>query len=262
MSATPARNLAGRAFRVRSYGMTVERRNSRLASLQPGFAAVVVGASGGIGAALASALAADPRCAALHELARSTTPSLDVTDEASIAAAAQRIAGETNELRLVIDATGILEIDGAPPEKALAQLDPARLARAFAVNAIGPALLLKHLAPLLARDGKTVFASLSARVGSIGDNRLGGWYGYRASKAALNQVVHTAAIEIARKRPDAVCVALHPGTVATPLSEKFASGHRTVTPDAAAANLLTVIDRLTPADSGGFYAWDGAPIVW
>jgi NAD(P)-dependent dehydrogenase (short-subunit alcohol dehydrogenase family) len=137
------------------------------------------------------------------------------------------------------------------------------MARAFAVNAIGPALLMKHFLPLLPRSGKCVFATLSARVGSIGDNRLGGWYSYRASKAALNQIVRTAAIELRRGRPDAICVALHPGTVATPLSARFAkSGLEVQSPDAAAMRILAVLDGLTAESSGDFFDQRAHSIPW
>ncbi len=207
---------------------------------------VVIGASGTIGAALAEALEAEGRT--VLRLARHTQPAVDLLDEASIAAAGA-FAGAG--LRLVIDATGFLHGDGFSPEKALRQIDPAHLAHSFALNATGPALLMKHFLPLLARDGRAVFATLSARVGSISDNRLGGWYSYRAAKAALNQIVRTAAVELARTHREAVCVALHPGTVATPLSSPFAKAGLDVrTPAEAAAALLRVIARLTPAESG------------
>ncbi len=218
--------------------------------------ALVIGASGGIGAALAEALAA--RGADVTCLSRRRS-GLDVTDEATIVRAAATLAGPFD---LILDATGALEIDGRGPEKSIAALDPAALAAQFAVNAIGPALLLKHLHTHLVPDGRAVFATLSARVGSIGDNRLGGWIGYRAAKAALNQIVRTAAIEIGRKRPASIVVALHPGTVRTPLTAKYAGKHPTVTPDEAAAHLLAVLDGLTPADSGGFFAWDGQRVPW
>jgi len=218
--------------------------------------ALVIGASGGIGAALAEALAA--RGADVTGLSRRRS-GLDVTDEATIVCAAATLAGPFD---LILDATGALEIDGRGPEKSIAALDPAALAAQFAVNAIGPALLLKHLHTHLVPDGRAVFATLSARVGSIGDNRLGGWIGYRAAKAALNQIVRTAAIEIGRKRPASIVVALHPGTVRTPLTAKYAGKHPTVTPDEAAAHLLAVLDGLTPADSGGFFAWDGQRVPW
>lgn len=207
---------------------------------------VVIGASGTIGAALAEALEVEGRT--VLRLARGTSPAVDLLDEASIAAAAA-FAGAG--LRLVIDATGFLHGDGFSPEKALRQIDPAHLAHSFALNATGPALLMKHFLPLLARDGRAVFATLSARVGSISDNRLGGWYSYRAAKAALNQIVRTAAVELARTHREAVCVALHPGTVATPLSSPFAkAGLDVQAPAEAAAALLRVIARLTPAESG------------
>ncbi len=164
---------------------------------------------------------------------------------------------------MVINATGILESEGCVAEKTFRQLDAAEMARAFAINAIGPALLMKHLLPLLPRTGRSVFATLSARVGSIGDNRLGGWYSYRASKAALNQIVRTAAIELGRSRPDALCVAIHPGTVATRLSRRFAkSGLDIQSPETAALRILTVLDALLPNASGGFFDQHGQPIAW
>jgi NAD(P)-dependent dehydrogenase (short-subunit alcohol dehydrogenase family) len=225
--------------------------------------AVIVGATGGIGAALLNRLNRDERFDRVLGVSRSGSPALDLTDEGSIAACAAHISALGGELRLVIDATGALTLDGAAPEKSLRQLDAARLAAQFAVNAIGPALLMKHLLPLLPKQGRSVFATLSARVGSIGDNHLGGWYGYRASKAALNQFVRTASIELARTRPEAVCVALHPGTVATRLSRPFVDGGPNVlSPDEAAKRLLEVIAGLSASDSGAFFDYDGRPIVW
>lgn len=222
--------------------------------------AVVIGATGGIGAALAAALEAGGH--RVLRLGRATTPPLDLLDEPSIAAAAAHIA-TLGPPSLVIDATGFLHGEGIAPEKSWRELDPDHLARAFALNAIGPALLMKHLLPLLPRTGRPVFATLSARVGSIGDNRLGGWYAYRASKAALNQLVRTAAIELRRRAPNAICVALHPGTVDTPLSAPFARTGLEVRPAAEAAeDLLRVIAGLTPAESGGFLDHKAVPIPW
>ena len=194
---------------------------------------------------------------------RHSKPALELTDEPSIAAVADRVKTGAMPLRLVLDATGMLQGDGVVPEKTWRQLDPEHLARSFAVNAIGPALVMKHLLPLLSRDGKAVFATLSAKVGSIGDNHLGGWYGYRASKAALNQFVRTASVELVRQRPQAICVALHPGTVETGLSSPHAKTGLTVCkPDEAAARLLGVIDGLTSAETGGFFDYRGDPLPW
>ncbi len=223
--------------------------------------AVVVGASGGIGGALVERLAGGDFETVIG-LSRQNRPSLDLLDEASIASCAAEIADLPGELRLLIVASGVLS-DGAAPEKSWRQLDAEALARQFAVNAIGPALVLKHFLPLLPRQGRAVAACLSARVGSIGDNHLGGWYGYRASKAALNQFVHTAAIELARTRPEAVCVALHPGTVDTPLSRPFVGAGPTVaTAPQAAERLIGVISRLSPSDTGGFFDHEGRAIPW
>lgn len=229
----------------------------------PGGRAVVIGATGAIGGALAAALDNDTRFAAVHALSRSGPTPLDLESEESIAAAAAAIAAGPGDVRLVVNATGFLHGDGRLPERSLGELELAYLSRSFAVNAIGPALLMKHFLPLLPRGGKAVFAVLSARVGSIGDNHLGGWYGYRASKAAVNQLVHTAAIEVGRRRGDAICVALHPGTVDSPMSAPFGKAGLDVrAPAVAARELLAVIDALTPADSGGFFDHHGKRIPW
>ena len=231
--------------------------------MSPGHLAVVVGATGGIGSAVYAQLERDPRFDRVIGFSRRTDPSVDLTDEASIAAAAARIARQPLDLRLIILATGVLQTKDIAPEKSWRSLEPETLARTFAVNAIGPALLMKHFLPLLPRAGKSIFATLSARVGSIGDNQLGGWYGYRASKAALNQFVRTAAIELTRQRPDAICVALHPGTVDTALSAPHAkTGLDVRTSDQAAALLLATLDRLTPENSGQFWDLEGREIAW
>ena len=224
--------------------------------------AVVFGAGGGIGGALLETIRATEKFEHVVAFSRSTSPSIDLLDEASLERAAA-FAADQGELRLVIDATGFLHDDRQGPEKSWRQLNAVNLARSFALNAIGPALIMKHVLPRLPRSGKAVFATLSARVGSIGDNRLGGWYSYRASKAALNQLVRTAAVELARRSPDALCIALHPGTVATELSAPFAaSGLEVHTPAAAARHLLAVVDQLAADANGGFFDWRGQPVSW
>ncbi|MBP2291522.1 SDR family NAD(P)-dependent oxidoreductase [Azospirillum rugosum] len=230
--------------------------------------AVVIGAGGGIGSAVTRLLLADPGVAEVLAFARRPLDPasalgpklrpgiLDVTDEDSIARAAEA-AGSVD---LVFVATGLLHGDGVQPEKSWRSLDPQAMATLFQVNAIGPALVAKHFLARLPRRGRSVFAAISAKVGSIGDNRLGGWYGYRAAKAALNQIIRTASIELARTRPDALCVALHPGTVDTGLSKPFQAGvadGKLFPPEISAAHLLTVLNGLTPADSGGLFAWNG-----
>lgn len=225
--------------------------------------AVVIGAGGGIGAAMLEALRQRGGFGQVLGIGQNSEPGLDLLDEASIEAAARHVAALPDELRLLVDASGFLHGHGFQPEKSWRDLDAAALAHNFAVNAIGPALLMKHFLPLLPRKGKAVFATLSAKVGSIGDNNLGGWYGYRASKAALNQLVHTAAIELKRSRPQAVCVALHPGTVDTQLSAPFSKAGLAVRPpEEAAADLLAVIDRLMPEQTGGFFDYRGDALPW
>ncbi|RZJ01293.1 MAG: SDR family NAD(P)-dependent oxidoreductase [Brevundimonas sp.] len=220
---------------------------------------VIVGASGGIGAALTDRLRAGGDYEVVHALSR--TDGLDLEDEASVTAAAARV-GEGPPPTLVIVATGVLH-DGFEPERTYRALTPEHLLRDYRINAIGPALIAKHFAALFPRDRRTVFAALSARVGSIGDNRLGGWHSYRASKAALNMILRNLSIELGRTHPQAVVAGLHPGTVATDLSAPFQGGvkpEKLFTPDQSATHLLQVIDGLTPADSGGVFAWDGQRI--
>jgi len=225
-----------------------------------GQSAVVIGATGGVGAAVVDHLRASGRYAVVHALSRSDT-GLDLEDEATIAAAAGAVA-DGPVPTLVFVATGVLH-HGQSPERTYRALTAEHLMRDYRVNTVGPALVAKHFLPILPRDRRAVFAALSARVGSIGDNRLGGWHAYRASKVALNMILRNLAIELARSHPQAVIAGLHPGTVDTALSQPFQKGvtpERLFTPDRSATALLAVLDGLTPADSGGVFAWDGARI--
>lgn len=218
--------------------------------------ALVIGASGGIGSALTQALGA--RGVSVTGLSRSDH-GLDMTEEASVAAHLGALQGRFD---LIVIATGALEIDGRKPEKTIRQLSADALVDQFRLNAVGPALVMKHALPLLPRDRRAVLAALSARVGSIGDNRAGGWYSYRTAKAALNQLVRSAAIEIGRSHRDAIAVALHPGTVATDFTRAYLGRHPSVPPAEAAQNLLAVIDGLTREDNGGFFDWAGKQVAW
>jgi NAD(P)-dependent dehydrogenase (short-subunit alcohol dehydrogenase family) len=227
-----------------------------LPSFAPGLHAVIIGASGGIGAAFAGLLDADPAVARVTRLSRAT--GFDLTNPASITAAAAALDAPPD---LVIVATGLLHAEGLAPERDLRQLSAESFARAFAVNATGPALAAQAFLPRMPKGRKTVFAALSARVGSISDNRLGGWHAYRASKAALNQILRTIAIEQARKNPDSIILGLHPGTVDTGLSKPFQRNVKTLfTPHESAAHLLRVIDTATPASSGLLHDWKGEAI--
>ncbi len=231
-------------------------------SLPHGDLAVVIGASGAIGGALMQALQRTGCFANVVGFGRATTPALDLLDEASIAGCAAWLR-EMGAPRLVIVATGILHLQDIAPEKSMRQLDPVAMARLFSVNTIGPAIVMKHFLPLLPRDGKAVLAVLSARVGSIGDNHLGGWFSYRASKAAVNQLVRTAAVELGRRQRHAICVALHPGTVDSALSAPFSkTGLEVQSPSIAAARILAVIDQLAVADSGEFLDQHGKRVPW
>ena len=232
-----------------------------LPSLATAYRALVVGATGAIGAAMVAQLQADPRCAAVCALSRRSNPAIDFAAPDSIAAAAQALRAQ-GPWHLIVAATGMLTDATGGPEKRLADLNAAHLTASFATNTIGPALVLAHFAPLLAKGERSLLAVLSAKVGSIGDNRLGGWYSYRASKAALNMLLKTAAIEMARTHPQAVLAALHPGTVNSALSAPFRGAHIGRPPADAARDLLTVLDGLQPQDSGGFWAYDGQRLPW
>ncbi|PVZ42461.1 SDR family NAD(P)-dependent oxidoreductase [Pseudomonas sp. CC120222-01a] len=243
---------------------------------------LIGGASRGIGLALCAALLArddvakvwgvsrnatgngDLALLARHHRERLVLMDCDARDEQALAALAAGLAQTCAHLHLVISTLGILHQEGAKAEKSLAQLDLAGLQASFATNAFAPILLLKHLLPLL-RNAPATFAALSARVGSIGDNRLGGWYSYRASKAALNQLLHTASIELRRLNPAATVLALHPGTTDTQLSRPFQGNvpaGKLFDPGFAAQCVIEQVGRLGPAESGGFWAWDGRAIEW
>lgn len=247
---------------------------------------LIVGATGGIGGALAAHCARDPAWQGIALCARSASsdPALrelqdrlqaegrqvllidaDIADERSLSAMAATLGEAMPALDLVINASGLLHASGIAPEKSLEQLNAQALQAVFAVNAHGPILLAKSLLPWLKQRRRIVFASLSARVGSIDDNRLGGWYAYRAAKAAQNQLLKTLAIELTRRNPDAIVLALHPGTTDTGLSQPFrqnVAADKLFTPEFVAARLMAIIEQATPADSGRFIAWDGQPVPW
>jgi NAD(P)-dependent dehydrogenase (short-subunit alcohol dehydrogenase family) len=247
---------------------------SLITSLSAPARVAIIGSTGGIGSALVERLSGDERIGVVHALSRApgaeeratVQPGLiDVLDEGAVRKAARDISG-AGPLDLVLVATGVLHRgDGITPEKRLRDIDADAMAEVMRINAIGPALVAKHFLPLMRRDAKSVFAALSARVGSIGDNHLGGWASYRASKAALNMLLRTFSIEHARTHPEGVCAGLHPGTVDTGLSRPFQSRvpeGKLFTPGYAAERLLAVLDGLGPDDSGGVYAWDGSRIEY
>ena len=229
-----------------------------MTSLREGYRALVIGASGGIGQAFVSALRQDPRCGEVLGVSRGQPTDWDLREEASLAELAQHITGP---LHLVVDATGALSLGSRGPEKRLAELEADHLLASFQVNAVGPALLLRHISPLLARGERVIWAKLSARVGSIEDNHKGGWYGYRAAKAALNQLLQTAAIEISRQRPLAVVAALQPGTVRSALSQPFV-GDDALDAGVSVQRLLGVLDALSPQGRAWFVDHQGAQIPW
>ncbi len=228
--------------------------------------ALVIGAGGGLGAALVQQLSADAEHQVLA-LGRNTQPAIDYTEEASLCTAAEWVAEQCTahhaDLRLLVVASGFLHGEQGQPERSWSHLDADYLSHVFRINTIGPALVMKYFLPLLPKQGRCVAGFVSAKVGSIGDNALGGWYGYRASKAALNQLVKTASIELARRNSNAICVALHPGTVNTALSQPFAKTGLKVRPASeAASDLLAVLAGLTPAQTGELIDYQGQTLPW
>jgi NAD(P)-dependent dehydrogenase (short-subunit alcohol dehydrogenase family) len=243
----------------------------KLSSFGDNLRCVVIGSSGGIGAALLEHLIESPQVTRVHTLSRSgrSHPSpkvsnltFDFTDEESLVAAAQALQ-EVGPFDLILVATGLLQGEGISPEKNMRALTSDGLAKSFESNVIGPAMSAKYLVPLLRRDSKAVFATLSARVGSISDNRLGGWYAYRASKAALNMILKTLSIEVGRRFKNQLIIGLHPGTVDTNLSKPFQGNvpeGKLFTPEYSAGKLLEGVDGLSAADSGNLYDWAGERI--
>jgi NAD(P)-dependent dehydrogenase (short-subunit alcohol dehydrogenase family) len=230
-------------------------------SLMSGYRALVIGATGSIGAACVALLRADPNCSGVAELSRQSESPLLLESEVSIAQAADSVRA-SGPFQLMIDATGALTIDGQGPEKSLSALDAERLMRSFQVNTIGPALVMKHFIPLLESKQRAIYAKLSARVGSISDNQKGGWYGYRSAKAALNMMLQTAAIETLRKKPEAIFVALQPGTVASRLTTPFVKQEDCLTPEASAQGMLESMDALQVATGAQFIDYAGNKIGW
>ncbi|MHC8322443.1 SDR family NAD(P)-dependent oxidoreductase [Pseudomonas sp. GB2N2] len=231
----------------------------KMNSLGEGYRALVIGANGGLGSAFCELLNQDPRCAGVRELARNCAPELDLEKPDSIARAAAELAEEA-PYQLILHAAGLLHREDIKPEKSYSSIEADALQAIFQVNTLGPALVLRHFLPLL--DPHGAMAMLSAKVGSIGDNRLGGWYAYRASKAALNMLIKTAAIELARTRPQSRLLSLHPGTVISGLSQPFKGASAARPASLAARELLSLIDRLVPADSGNFFSYNGERLPW
>lgn len=229
-------------------------------SLGKAYRALVIGSTGTLGQTFVEVLEDDPNCAQVHTLSRYSTPALHLEQPESFVECAHQMKAK-GPFELIIDATGALTIDGHGPEKSLAALDAHHLTRAFEINATGPVLLLKNFHTLLA-PGRSIYAKLSARVGSISDNRKGGWYGYRASKAALNMFLQTAAIEIQRRKPDTVIAALQPGTVHSSLSAPFISGHETTPAKTSVSGMLQTLDHLDTAAGAQFRDYRGNPIPW
>lgn len=225
------------------------------------YRALVIGAQGAIGQAFTDALQRDPQCIHVEMVSRSQGRSFDLLDPDSLVAQATVSAGR-GPYHLIVDATGALSIDGVGPEKSLAAVQPEALAKAYALNAIGPLMVLRHFAPLLA-PGPSIYAKLSARVGSISDNHKGGWYGYRASKAALNMLLQTAALELQRKQPELRVVALQPGTVRSKLSQPFsASVTRLLEPEESVAGMLAALKGLAVRRGAHFVDYQGNEIPW
>ena len=225
------------------------------------YRALVIGASGAIGQGFVQALQADPRCVHVELVSRAHSSGFDLLDSASLAPQAQASAG-AGPYHLIVDATGALTIDGVGPEKSLSAVQGDTMAKAFQLNSIAPLLLLRHFAPLLA-PGASIYAKLSARVGSISDNSKGGWYSYRASKAALNMLLQTAAIELQRKQPELRVVALQPGTVRSNLSKPFAAGvPKLLEPAESVAGMLAALRSLSAKQGAHYIDYQGEHIAW
>ena len=226
--------------------------------------ALVIGGTGSIGSAIINDLK-NRNFTNIISLSRSSNPPLDLLDESSIEKAADFIQSQQKSLCLLFDATGILhnEDQNQMPENTYKNIDLTFMKKNFEINVMGPALVMKHFLPLLDKDQKSIFATLSAKVGSISDNRYGGWYSYRASKAALNQMIKTASIELKMKNKNAICVAIHPGTVTSKLSKPFQKDNLKIqSNEESAKNITRVIMDLKVSDSGLFFDWNGSIINW
>tara|TARA_B110000285_G_scaffold95339_2_gene108746 strand:- start:145 stop:843 length:699 start_codon:yes stop_codon:yes gene_type:complete len=226
--------------------------------------ALIIGGTGSIGSAVANELKSK-NFTSIISLSRSSEPSLDLLDESSIQEAAAFIKKKSKPISLLFDATGILHDEdlNQMPEKTYKNIDFLFMKKNFEINVMGPALIIKHFLPLLDTEQKSIFSTLSAKVGSISDNRYGGWYSYRASKAALNQIIKTTSIELKVKNKNAICVAIHPGTVTSKLSKPFQKNNLKIqSKEESAKNIVQILENLQLADSGSFLNWDGSEIRW
>ena len=226
--------------------------------------ALIIGGTGSIGSAVANELKSK-NFTSIISLSRSSEPSLDLLDESSIQEAAAFIKKKSKPISLLFDATGILHDKdlNQMPEKTYKNIDFLFMKKNFEINVMGPALIIKHFLPLLDTEQKSIFSTLSAKVGSISDNRYGGWYSYRASKAALNQIIKTTSIELKVKNKNAICVAIHPGTVTSKLSKPFQKNNLKIqSKEESAKNIVQILENLQLADSGSFLNWDGSEIRW
>ena len=235
------------------------------------YQALVLGASGAIGQAFLNHFENDVRCTLALGLSRQKNLQSDLQfeleNEDSMAQCALALRNPSGPygacaFKWIIDATGALTLDGLGPEKRLEALNAKQMLRQFEVNAVGPALLMKHFFPLLLSQEMACYATLSARVGSIEDNHKGGWYGYRAAKAARNMLLQTAAIEAARKRPLSVFAALQPGTVQSNLSAQFVAAQDAITPENSVSSLMNVLSNLKPTGRAQFVDHAGREIPW
>ena len=223
---------------------------------------VVIGSSGSIGSALIQELT-NQGFQNIIGFSRLSNPSLDLLNEQSIAQYAEFVKNKNIPVSLVFDATGLLYDDNHMPEKTYKNIDLSFMKKNFEINVMGPALIMKYFLPLLDCDEKSIFASISAKVGSISDNRYGGWYSYRASKAALNQIVKTASIEMKMKNKNAICLFIHPGTVESKLSKPFQKNDLKIqSPQESALHIYKILMTSSAKDTGCFYNWDGKKIEW
>lgn len=224
------------------------------------FRALVIGSSGTIGSGFVDLLQNNPSCIGVAGIHRNSIPPINYLDPDTIQASAIALS-QDGPYQLIINAIGVLHTSQWMPEKRLEDLNPDQLTELMQINAIGPALTIRHFLPLLDPAG-SLMVTLSAKVGSIEDNRLGGWYSYRSSKAALNMLIKTASIELARTKPNIALIAMHPGTVNSRLSQPFRGQQIGRPAHDACTDMLNVMSNIESKDTGNFYSYSGEKLPW